>query len=68
MKKNAERRYRFNHYIANKIGVTINKQGRYRLTPEQENKYFDIVQNQEHIKRLCTNLFSSRVVHSVPSV
>jgi len=37
MKKNAERRYRFNHYIANKVGVIINKQGRYRLTPEQEN-------------------------------
>jgi len=59
MKKNAERRYRFNHYIANKVGVTINKQGRYRLTPEQENKYFDIVQNQDHIKRLFFDIETS---------
>lgn len=60
MKKNEQRRYRFNHHIANKIGVLVNQSGRYRLTPEQENKYFDIVQNQEQIKRLYLDIETSQ--------
>ena len=65
MRKNDERRYRFSFQIANKIGVAINKSGRYRLTREQENKYFDIVQNQEHIKRLFFDIETSpNIVYS----
>jgi len=59
MIKNEERRYRFNHRIAKKIGVNINKSGRYRLSYEQENKYFNIVQNQEGIKRLFFDIETS---------
>jgi len=59
MRKNPERRYRFSYQIANKIGVQTNQSGRYRLTKEQENKYFDIVQNQEGIKRLFFDIETS---------
>lgn len=50
--KNKEKRYRFSYYIANKIGVEINKSGRYRLNQEQENKLFESTKNTQLIKRL----------------
>ena len=65
MKKNEQRRYRFNHNVAKKVGVIINKSGRYRLTPEQENKYFNVVQNQEGVKRLFFDIETSpNIVYS----
>lgn len=52
MQKNPERRYRFDFQIAKKIGVPLNKTGRYRLSKTQEDKYFELIQNKEGIKRL----------------
>lgn len=43
MKKNVNRRYSFNAEIAKQLGIASNNQNRYRLTEEQENDYFDII-------------------------
>ncbi len=48
--KNKQRRYRIDSGTALKLGLTINKTNRYRLSPEQEKDLFNL--DQHDIKRL----------------
>lgn len=50
--KNNSRRYRISLEIAMQLGIKVNNVERYRLTQEQENKYFEILDKKE---RLTTN-------------
>ena len=58
-KKNGIKRYRMNPMIAQKIGLTINKSNRYRLTKIQESKYLGL--DLQPVKRLFFDIETSRM-------
>lgn len=60
MKKNVNRRYSFNAEITGVLGIEVNNQNRYRLTEDQENVYFYLVNKDKNKPKVNDGFIKDR--------